>query len=561
MAKYQYRNIQRSKIQDYNANIHPYKEQYYQYKSYHKDKDAEQKRETLSSSKTLNRNEKKYQSSINEKRIQGVALSEYELKMMYEEIKKSVYKERQEYYRPMLERLVEKQYLLYLQALRAGIEIPLEITHSFVGENREIEEIKMETATQDPSITALYQAPIPGCSEENSESKEAHNSKNEFLTRFERNICLKGYTLLDMLYTREEVCCASERDKIFTRICQDFRTIATNPHGTRVIQCILSYLHKDQLKLLLKIICENLYTLGVNEYSYHVLLRLFERLHAIGTESLQKLVDALQSCIDKLLLHPLGVKIISKIMYICSEKQKQPIKVHVLKRLRRDSKMLYKSSLIFREIYENGNVHERSTIFQVCLPMLAELSCHAPSAHLLDSLLSASKEEKMILASEICTQQFLSKTVNNQQGVLVVRKLVDLLEIPDLVLMFVQLKQLKSPLALMYEITEAFKKDLLSKLNDQSIIDIASRYLVSSKQYARCKQAGVSEEKLNAWMLAIFKGDNIDITELDECILLIKSLNEVASHIADNNIGILRICLADLIKQIIEFISASYLSQ
>jgi len=223
--------------------------------------------------------------------------------------------------------------------------------------------------------------------------------------------------------------------------------------------------------------------------------------------------------------------------------------------------MLYKSSLIFREIYENGNVHERSTIFQVCLPMLAELSCHAPSAHLLDSLLSASKEEKMILASEICTQQFLSKTVNNQQGVLVVRKLVDLLEIPDLVLMFVQLKQLKSPLALMYEITEAFKKDLLSKLNDQSIIDIASRYLVSSKQYARCKQAGVSEEKLNAWMLAIFKGDNIDITELDECILLIKSLNEVASHIADNNIGILRICLADLIKQIIEFISASYLSQ
>jgi len=75
MAKWQYKKIDRSVVlQDHNANS-----QYY---------------------KTKRTNRTDY-------------LSEYERKKMYEDITNSVHKERQEYYKPVLKKLAEKQYMLY----------------------------------------------------------------------------------------------------------------------------------------------------------------------------------------------------------------------------------------------------------------------------------------------------------------------------------------------------------------------------------------------------------------------------------------------------------------
>jgi len=333
------------------------------------------------------------------------------------------------------------------------------------------------------------------------------------------------------------------------------KTIATNPHGTRVVQCLLNHLKTDQLLVLRDIVARDIVDFSINEYACHVVFRLTEKLISIGPETLDKFVDAMMDCVHQLLFHPIGVKIIVKILYTCTDEQKQPIKVYVLNRLRRDSKMLLKSKcyLIIKELYENGNFQDRSIIFQACLDILAELSCDTTSSLLLDTLFTyASKQEMSILVREMRQPEFLSALVRNNAGILTLNKLVDLLEIGDLVRMFVQLKQLKSPLPLPYEATQAFKTDLLSKLSDQWIVDIASEYLISKNQYSRCKQFGVTDETLKTWMLTIFKGDELNLLNIDNCVLLIMSMNEIARQIKDNaNIGVLRICLAAFIKQII----------
>jgi len=324
-----------------------------------------------------------------------------------------------------------------------------------------------------------------------------------------------------------EHCLQRERSEIFFKLVTDVKMIASNKHGTRVVQFLLQDMASYEVTMLADKMLVDLVAWVTSPFSCHIVLRMVEKLTNINSKELPKFVESIEKNMSVLINDSNAVKVILKVVHCCPAWLRDCVKEELFRRLLRSPIMISsdKSYILWLELYENGSEQEKKFIHGICSGSAVEVSCTPWGSLIIHTIFNhGSKEEIKGLVEILQVPANLAKLTANTHGIQTLQKMVYVIGVSDMATLFVELYKLKD---IPSELEKTLLASVLKSAREENIIEVSSDFLSGGRQYPVCAQFGIGFDKLRVWMFSVFKNEPLGI-EVKDLPLFILSLMEVA---------------------------------